>query len=145
MRLRDLLPSGLSHPQGPELENEIGVLAPGESRKVKLTLTPTQPGKIVHAVALTADGVDRIENKTTLDIEDVRLVLESVGPKVRYLQRPCTVELKIHNQGSAPARQVQLTAAMPKGLSFAHASDDGKHDPVQQSVQWAIEIGRAHV
>ena len=40
------VPAGLKHAAGRELEYEIGDLAPGESRSVRLILGTTKPGKV---------------------------------------------------------------------------------------------------
>lgn len=136
--LRDRLPDGLTHPQGPELENQIGALAPGQTRKVKLTVTPKTSGEFTHRVVVTADGAEDVNHELRLAVDAPKLILSGKSPKTRQLNRPCTVELQLVNQGKIPARDVKVTANLPEGITFAHASDDGKHDALQRTVHWTV-------
>lgn len=136
--LRDPLPDGLEHPHGPELENDIGDLAPGETRTIPLSLTATKEGSVVNRVSVVAAGVEEATVEVPLTIQEVKLALENQGPKVRYLNRPCTYELSVHNPGTTEARDVRLVTTLPAGVGFVHASQDGKHDAVAHAVAWTI-------
>lgn len=140
--LRDNLPPGLSHPHGPDLVNQVGMLPPGETRRIKLTLTPTKVGRIVHRVSVAAEGLEAVERDVALEVEPPSLVLTSASPAVRFLHRPCPVEFKVTNKGDAPATNVKLVASLPEGVAFAHATAEGRHDPELHTVEWLLpEIG----
>ncbi|MFO0944701.1 MAG: DUF11 domain-containing protein [Planctomycetota bacterium] len=136
--LKDPLPTGLVHPNGPELENEIGDLAPGETKRIRLSLVANQSGTIRNRVNVTCDGLDPIENETKLEVEEIRLTLTGQGPKIRYLHRPCTYELHVENAGSTDAKEVHVAAKLPVGVEFVHASDAGKHDGVANTIRWDL-------
>lgn len=136
--LKDPLPEGLVHPYGPDLENDVGDLAPGEARSIKLSLTPTMAKNLVNRVVVTADGTDPVEAEATLAVEEIRLAVESRGPKVRYLNRPCTYEIVVTNPGETEAKDVVLQTTMPNGLGFVHASGDGIHDNSAHAVVWRL-------
>src|SRR5262249_30058700 len=54
--LRGRLPAGLQHPQGNQLEADIGGLAAGPTRMVTLKATAVRPGTHVNVISAVADG-----------------------------------------------------------------------------------------
>jgi uncharacterized repeat protein (TIGR01451 family) len=66
--LRDHLPPGLSYPRGYVIEAEVGDLAPGQSRTVRLDATAVQLGRFVNEVVATADGGLRATSRCALEI-----------------------------------------------------------------------------
>lgn len=136
--LKDPLPAGLVHPHGPELENEIGDLAPGETRRIRLSLVANQAGTVVNRVHVVCDGLEPVDGEASIEVDEIQLTLECQGPKVRYLNRPCTHELHVENSGSTDAKEVRVSAKLPAGVEFVHASDGGVHDGIANTVTWNL-------
>src|SRR5205807_2125020 len=71
--IRDVLPAALRHPDGDDLEYNLGQVPPGKTREVTLTLTAAQAGPTVNRVVVTADG-----NVT----EEAHVELDVIGPNL---------------------------------------------------------------
>src|SRR5690606_30122464 len=61
LTLRDVIPEGLHHPAGSDLENPLGELPPGTQLVETLEMKVTQPGTLVNRAILTANGGLEIE------------------------------------------------------------------------------------
>ena len=136
--LADNLPEGLSHPFGPNLENEIGTLAPGEKKEIELTLTTVKEGTFTNKVLVRAKGIEPVTQQTTLEIGQPTVAMEGDSPKLRFLNRPCTYRFTVTNTSQKPLDDARVVTLMPKGLSFARASEGGKLDPALRTVQWTF-------
>lgn len=137
--LEGLLPEGLTHRAGHELEFDVGSLPPGESRTIDLVLATTGPG--VHALRLTARADGQIEVSETVKIAVTSPTLELAVqmPSRRYLQRPATCVLSMTNAGTAPAVGVELVAQLPPGMKFIRATNAGYYEERTHRVLWNLE------
>jgi uncharacterized repeat protein (TIGR01451 family) len=137
--LDGLLPDGVSHRAGRELEFDVGQLQPGESRTIDLTMTSTGPG--VHQARFTAraDGRIEVEQPVRLEITAPTLELTAEMPSRRYLQRPATCVLSMANAGTAPARSIELAAQLPPGMKFVRANHAGWYEERSHRVLWNLE------
>jgi uncharacterized repeat protein (TIGR01451 family) len=136
--LRAPLPPELAHQFGPDLENDLGRLEPGESRLVPLTMTGVKPGKSVSRIMISTEGAQPVEKVVPVEILQVQLGLAAKSPKTRFLHRPNEYAFTVTNKGAAEASEARLTAALPKGVSFVHASDAGQYDATKHEVVWAV-------
>jgi hypothetical protein len=136
--LRAPLPPELSHQFGPDLENDLGRLEAGESRIVPLTLTAVKAGKTSGKVTVSTEGAVPVEKVIPVEILQVHLGLAAKSPKTRFLHRPNEYQFTVTNKGAAEASEAKLVAAMPKGVSFVHASDGGQYDAAKHEVVWAV-------
>ena len=137
--LEGVLPEGLAHRAGRELEFDIGSLKPGESRSIDLVLATTGPGMHRMDVGVRADG--QLEERQALIVEVTAPTLELTAelPSRRYLQRPATCVLSMANSGTAAARSVELAAQLPPGLKFVSANNAGYYDEKNHRVLWQLE------
>ncbi|RLS82077.1 MAG: DUF11 domain-containing protein [Planctomycetota bacterium] len=137
--LEGLLPEGLTHRAGHELEFDVGSLPPGESRTIDLVLATTGPG--VHALRLTARADGQIEVSETVKIAVTAPTLELAVqmPSRRYLQRPATCVLSMTNAGTAPAVGVEIVAQLPPGMKFIRATNAGYYEERTHRVLWNLE------
>ena len=137
--LEGLLPDGVTHRAGRELEFDVGQLRPGESRTIDLTMTSTGPG--VHQARFTAraDGRIEIEQVVRIEITAPTLELTAEMPSRRYLQRPATCLLSMINAGTAPARSIELVAQLPPGMKFVRANHAGWYEERSHRVLWNLE------
>ena len=137
--LEGVLPEGLAHRAGRELEFDIGSLKPGESRSIDLVLATTGPGMHRIDVGVRADG--QLEERQTVAVEVTAPTLELTAelPSRRYLQRPATCVLSMANAGTAAARSVELAAQLPPGLKFVSANNAGYYDEKNHRVLWQLE------
>jgi len=137
--LEGVLPEGVTHRAGRELEFDVGQLRPGETRTIDLTLATSGPG--VHAMRITARGDGRIEAEQSVPLEVTAPMLEVAAdmPARRYLQRPATCRITMSNTGTAPAKAVELATQLPPGMKFVRANNAGYYDERTHRVLWSLE------
>lgn len=132
------VPSGLQHPAGSELEYKIGTLKPGETRQIQLSLAAVRPGKVTNVLTVEGDANLRIEDRIDMEIVAPQIDVAMDGPKRRFLEREAVYTVSVTNSGTAPARQVELVAYLPRGLKFVSANNAGQYEPNTQSVHWLL-------
>jgi uncharacterized repeat protein (TIGR01451 family) len=137
--LEGMLPAGLAHRAGQELEFDIGSLAPGETRSIDLLLASTGPGRHRVELGVRADGQLEERLPVTVEVTAPTLELTAELPARRYLQRPATCVLSMANAGTAAARSVELAAQLPPGLKFVSANNAGYYDEKTHRVLWQLE------
>jgi uncharacterized repeat protein (TIGR01451 family) len=137
--VRDRLPAGLQHPEGDYLENDLGTLAPGESKKLELQALAIRAGaQINQAEALARDGTSASATATVLVEETSALLLRQAGPDRPYLGRPSDYRLEVVNRGKTEAHGVQVQVRLPAGLEFVAADSGGGYDVATRTVQWGL-------
>lgn len=137
--LEEHVPTELQHPAGTDLENWIGDLRPGETREVQLKLRAVRPGTAGNLLVARAEGNLRVEERTPIQVRAPQLDLLVEGATRRFLDRPTTYRITIRNPGTAPARNVHLTASLPGGMQFVSADNAGSYDSTTHSVHWLLE------
>lgn len=133
------VPEGLSHVGGSELEYEIGVLRPGETRQMELTLKAEKPGLIQNTIVVRGEGNLLAQHQVEIEVISPQLQVGVAGPKKRYLDRQATYTLTVANPGTASAQEVELVAYLPKGMKFVQSDSEGQYDPAQHAVFWSLE------
>ncbi len=137
--VRDVVPAGFTHPAGEEIEYEIGTLAPGETREVKLDLTAAKSGQKTNIAEVVADGGLRQETQAGIRVIEPMLTLKKTGPKRRYLDRPATYSIVLSNPGTAAATRVSIVDELPEGVVWLDASDAGKVSQDKKTVRWSFD------
>lgn len=138
VRVEEDVPEGLSHVAGAQLEYEVGVLRPGESRHLELILRAERPGVVENTIRVRGDGDLVAEHRVRLEVIAPQLAVGIEGPRRRFLQRQATYALQVANPGTAPARDVELVAFLPRGMKFVQADAHGQYDPAEHAVYWSL-------
>lgn len=137
--LEGVLPEGVSHSAGRELEFDVGQLRPGDSKTIDLVMGSRGPGiHMAHFVA-RADGRLEVEQPVRIEVTAPTLELTTEMPARRYLQRPATCVLSMINAGTATARSVELAAQLPPGMKFVRANHAGWYEERSHRVLWNLE------
>ncbi len=145
--LRSIIPEGLSHPAGSDLEYKIERLAPGESREVRLELTGTKVGRTTLQSIAMAEGNVSTETKTNVEIVGEQIVLTRSSPPRVYVGRQAVFANKIGNEGQRIVQRVRVTETVPAGFDFVEASDGGIFDSSTRTITWNVgplAIGGEH-
>lgn len=137
--LTEKVPQGLKHSAGDELEFEVGVLKPGETRELELSLTAANPGVVLNTLTARGDANLKAENQVEVEVIAPALKVGMTGPKRRYLERSATYSISVSNPGTAPAKDIELVSSLPKGLKFVEANNAGQYDAATHSVYWSLE------
>ena len=133
------IPPGLHHPEGDELRYEIGDLKPGESRQLELTLDAKRPGLMKNRLIASGDANLVIEDEIDVVVVAPQLRVGLTGPKRRYLERAATYTLSVFNEGTAPAKNVELAAHLPPGLEYVDAPNAARYEEATRTVYWHLE------
>lgn len=137
--VRSVLPSGLAHPEGNDLEYEILNLAPEESREVVLTLVGAEPGDHRTVAEVSARGGAKDQAELAISIIGAQLRVDRMGPQRRFVGRSATYENIVKNDTNFEARDAQVVEQIPIGMQFVSSSDQGDYNPQDRSVTWHIQ------
>jgi len=121
------------------LEFELGALKPGEVRELDLMLTAASPGELVNIIRAEGEAGLSSEAQTAIEVVAPQLEVALAGPKLRYLERNATHSISIKNPGTAPAKNVDLVAVLPRNLKFVEANNGGQFDEATHAVYWNLE------
>ena len=132
------IPKGLEHPRGKHLAMSIGSLNPGESRKVRLSLTATSGGKQAVKVKATADATGARQEQRVVEVASPSLKVAMAGPGLRYVGRSALYTITISNDGSIPTNNVRVVHKLPEGFRFVKADRGGSYDAEKRTISWFV-------
>jgi len=138
MVLEQAVPAALKHPAGPDLEFDLGDLAPGESRDVELVMTAAEAGQVVNRVIARGEGSATAEQSAAFEIVAPALEVAIKGPNRRYLDRKATYTVSVNNPGTAAAKDIELVTHLPRGMKFIKANNAGEYNEATHSVHWSL-------
>jgi uncharacterized repeat protein (TIGR01451 family) len=125
--VKDQLPSGWTTMSGQsEIVFQAGNLPSGVSREFSVDLKAADTGTFENCVEASEDGGLTARSCASTRITKPELTLTKTGPNIRYLGRGAQFEITATNVGDAVARNAVLTDAIPSGLTFVSASDNGQ-------------------
>jgi uncharacterized repeat protein (TIGR01451 family) len=133
------VPDGLAHAAGRQLEYEVGTLRPGESKRMELVLQAEKAGLVQNTIVVRGEGNLLASHKVEVEVVAPQLEIDVTGPRKRFLQRQATYTVSVANPGTAPARDVDLVAYLPRGMQFVEADSQGQYDRTQHAVFWSLE------
>ncbi len=137
--IRDVLPAGLKHAEGDDLEFTIGQIPPGKSQDVKLTLTAAVTGPTVNRVVVTADGNVSEEAEVQLEVVGPQLAVARSGPKKLFPGKVGRYANTVTNPGGQSLSGATLLEVVPAGMEFVEADQGGLYDPVKRNVIWQLK------
>ncbi len=137
--LRSVLPPGLRHPEGGDLEYEIETLRAGASEVVDLTVVAAEPGDQIRVSAeLTSAGVQVTTSHTDVKIVGAQLSIERLGPEKRFVGRTAQFQNIITNETNFEATNAIVIEQVPEGMRFIAASSGGTYNPDTRRIRWDI-------
>ncbi len=136
--VRTVLPAGLQHPEGGDLEYEISSMRPDEQREIVLTVVAADPGQYRTVAEATALGGAKAQAGSPISVVGQQLQLERRGAKRRFVGRAATYENIIQNETTFDAFDAEVIEQIPDGMKFVSASDSGLYNPQDRTVVWKI-------
>lgn len=136
--LLETIPEGLFHPSGSVLDNKIGTLRPGESKRLPLTLKSVAQGESINRLSVSADDCEVQEVETAVRVVAPSIELGIKGVANAYIEQSTVYKLTIKNSGDAPARNVKLVAQLPESVNFVKANNLGAYKEDEHSVYWDL-------
>jgi len=137
--LRSVLPPGLRHPEGGDLEYEIENLPAGEKEEIELTVVAAEPGELILVSAeVTSSGVSAAKARTEIEVVGAQLTLERLGPERRFVGRPATYQNMVTNESKFEAINAMVVEQVPAGMRFISASNGGEYNPDNRRIRWTL-------
>jgi uncharacterized repeat protein (TIGR01451 family) len=137
--IRDLIPEGLSHGAGNDLEYEIGRLPPGKWKELTLELKAIKIGPTVNRAVVVGDGGLSVKAETAIEISGSKITLSRSGPPRRYLGRPTVYANTLVNESKNEVEGIVAVESVPAGMEFAGASHGGQFNEGTRTIAWRIE------
>jgi uncharacterized repeat protein (TIGR01451 family) len=137
--IRDLIPEGLSHGAGNDLEYEVGRLPAGKSRELTLDLKAVKIGPTVNRAVVIGEGGLSVKAEAAIDVSGSKVVLSRSGPPRRYLDRPAIYSNTLTNDSKYDVEGVVVVETVPSGMEFAGASHGGQFNEGSRTIAWRID------
>jgi uncharacterized repeat protein (TIGR01451 family) len=141
--LKATLPTGLAFSLSEPAETadkaltwNLGDLAPGATRRVRLELLAQQEGDFPLRVEINDGGGTQKTSSLNVLVGQARLVLHLKGPANRFLASPVTYQITVNNIGTLPATGVMLDYQIPPECQFLSATTSGT--ATGDHVRWPI-------
>ncbi|HWL09680.1 MAG TPA: hypothetical protein VNQ76_14815 [Planctomicrobium sp.] len=136
--LRAILPPGLKHPGGNDLEYEAGALAAGEEKAIDLIVTPEHIGTFTPIAQISSDNKSHAETRADLHVIKARLELSRTGPENRFVGRPASVLTRITNHSSTRLTNVTVQEKLAQGVELTTIPRSARWDAGKRLVTWTI-------
>lgn len=137
--LRSVLPPGLKHSEGGDLEYEIENLPSGGKEVIDLTVIAAEPGSYHTVSEVTASGVSADKASTDINIIGSQLTIQRLGPDRRFVGRSGTFQNIISNETAFDATNAVVIEQVPEGMRFVSADNGGTYNPQNGRVRWDID------
>jgi uncharacterized repeat protein (TIGR01451 family) len=136
--IRTILPEGLGHSGGRDLEYEVGDLPKGKSREVSLALQGVKSGPWAHRTMILHHDRELARTETKVSVIDSRIVVSRTGPAKRFVGRPAAFTNTVTNTSSRPLTNVTVVETLPAGVELTAAPQNGRWDPARRTITWVI-------
>ncbi len=137
------LSAGLKHQQDSStIEVDAGTIQPGETVAVNdLQVDAVAGGAQECEVSATSPDVAKVAEESRavrkVAVVEPGLKVTLAGHKSRITNTQAAYRLTVENPGTAPAKDVRLTAFLPQG-GKVYVPKDAKFDPRTRRLSWAI-------
>lgn len=118
--------------------HQIGTLQAGAEKSLDIELTARQAGSLTIQVDARADGNVRTELSEKVLVRRAGLKLDVEGPRVQFVGTTTSYAIRVRNTGTAAARHVSLSFALPAGAKYLGGIDDAKLDSSGNKLNWKI-------
>ena len=139
--MRVALSDGLRHTVGQSIEADIGELAPGSTKSVKITATAITAGRQGLQVRLAGPGIAEAVAQAVLEVIPAGggLVVQQPASAKLPVGRTADLRIEVTNHSGKPMRHVSVVSQLPDGVEFVAASDHGLHQPTARTVSWLLD------
>lgn len=137
--LRAILPPGLKHPGGNDLEYESGTMAPGSEKIIDLSIMAEHEGVYTINAQVTNDGKTHADTRADVSVIKSRLELTRTGPENRFVGRAASVILKIANTSSELLQGITVQEKLAPGIELAALPGGGRWDPKTRLITWKLD------
>ena len=128
--------------------HQLGTLPSGEKKIVEVEFTARQTGTLTVEIEARSDSGAQARLTEQIAVYRPALALRVEGPGIQYVGNRGTYHVVVSNPGTAPARDVSVTAKLPSEAEYVAHTGDGKPSDDRSEVVWrldAIEPGTEEV
>ncbi|MDG2388880.1 MAG: hypothetical protein P8M30_06130 [Planctomycetaceae bacterium] len=136
--LRDIIPAGMHHPSGHDLENSLGDLSPGQKRSETLQLKVLKAGRHINEAVLTAEGGLSLKQKSVLNAAGNRLEVKRRGPQERFIGRAAIYQNDVSNTSNEVVNDAIVVEKLSAGMQFQQAGQGGQYHASSREIHWRI-------
>lgn len=137
VKLVDTLPDGMKTAAGDSTVNlDLGTLAPGQGKEVKLPVMATRSGTFTNVARLScAEGI-AVEAAAVTIVHSATLALDCSAPAQVFAGRPLNVCLTVRNTGDGVENRAVARLPLPPGATLVSATEGGAL--VDGAVVWEV-------
>lgn len=118
--------------------HRLGSLAAGEEKVLDVELTARQAGNLTIQLDARADGGIHAELAEKVIVRRAGLKIDVEGPKMQFIGTAATYTIRVRNSGTAPARNIALSAVLPAGTKYLSGIDDARLDVPAGKLDWTV-------
>lgn len=111
----DTLPRGVTHQSGNnEFISEIGTLAPGESRDIRINTTANDIGEHCNVAMASASNAPSVSADACVRVLEAGLVVTKEGTPAQFIGKQAFYRIAVANTGQIPLDDVVVTDSVPQ-------------------------------
>jgi uncharacterized repeat protein (TIGR01451 family) len=141
--IRSLLPPGLEHPDGEDIEYPLGRIRAGEAREIDLVVTAGQPGQLRGQGLVTIGSKTYAQEEAPVTVIPSRLLIRREGPARRFVNSKAEYVTTVTNRSSRDLQQITVEEQLPPGLELASMPEGAQFDRQRRTVTWRFPLLRA--
>ena len=127
--LNDYLPEGLRHSSGSaQLSQNIGSLAPGESKTLTLSAQAVSRGRHCNRAVVNTSNAGTAESTACTVVQERQLQLTKDGTKSQFLGRKANYTITVTNPGDASLTDVVVVDTLPPYTTYVSSSGGSVQD-----------------
>lgn len=117
--------------------HKLGTLAAGQKRVIQVELTARHAGQLIVQVTADADGGVHAEASQKVLVRCPSLNVEVEGPRIQFVGTPTDYRIRLTNDGTAPAKNIEVEATMPDGAK-QFTAEQGRVDGKGKKIRWTL-------
>ena len=115
------------------------LLKVGEKKKMEVVVMAKQSGNLQINVQATGPYGLSAETTKQVAVRRAELQLGIEAPEMQFVDNVIEYVITARNVGTAPAKNVEISAAVPVGTKYLSCTGNGKTDEGQTQVIWTTE------
>ena len=119
--------------------HQVGTMKAGQKKVIEIELTARQTGTLTIKVDARGDGGVAAHLDHEVAVHRPALAVDVQAPSLQYVGTEATCLIRVSNPGTAPAKNVAVTATVPPGAEYVSCTAEGRLAPDQRTVNWTLE------
>lgn len=117
----------------------IAALPAGGEKILDVELVARQTGVLTIQAHARANGGAVAELTEKVDVRRASLKAEIEAPRVQFVGAATTCAVRIRNTGTAPAKSIKLSMALPAGAKYLSGIEGAQFEPSTRTLSWNVD------